>query len=120
MAEIIALLLFGLLMTAISIYGYRRYVRPARVYDQLAGGALRAVPELVGMPLAEGVSPFAKVFELVGEKVPMSPADASVSRRYLLAAGYRSDSAVAIYYGIKVLACAALLVFALLFSSSIT
>jgi len=77
-------------------------------------------PEVVGMSVAEELSPFVKVFELVGEKVPMSPGDASVSRRYLLAAGYRSDSAVAIYYGIKVLACAALLVFALLFSSSIT
>lgn len=120
MAEIIALLLFGLLMTAISVYGYRRYVRPARVYDQLGGGTFPVSPELVGLSLPEDASPFVKVFELVGEKVPISPADASVSRRYLLAAGYRSDSAVAVYYGIKVLTCAALLVFALLFSSSIT
>jgi tight adherence protein C len=120
MAEIIALLLFALLMVAISVYGYRRYVRPARVYDQLGGGTFPVSPELVGMSVTEEVSPFVKVFELVGEKVPMSPADSSVSRRYLVAAGYRSDSAVAVYYGIKVLACAALLVFALLFSSSIT
>jgi len=120
MAALIGLSLFLLLMASISAYGYRKYVRPARVYDQLGGSMLPVAPELLGMSLPDEVSPFVKVFEVIGEKVPISPQDASVSRRYLQAAGYRSDSALTVYYGIKVIACAGLLIFALLFHSSVT
>ena len=120
MAALVALFLFVLLMAAISIFGYRKYVRPSRVYDQLSSGSLVMSSDLVVTSLPDELPPFVKVFELVGEKVPISPADASVSRRYLLAAGYRSDRALAVYYGIKVIGCAALLAFALLFKSSVT
>ena len=35
MALIVCVSLFLALMTAISLYGYRRYLRPARVYERL-------------------------------------------------------------------------------------
>jgi hypothetical protein len=40
MAALISLGLFVALMTAISIFGYRRYAKPGRVYEQLGGRAL--------------------------------------------------------------------------------
>ena len=39
MAALISLGLFAVLMTTISIYGYRRYAKPGRVYEQLGGPA---------------------------------------------------------------------------------
>ena len=39
MAALISFGLFVVLMTVISIYGYRRYAKPGRVYEQLGGAA---------------------------------------------------------------------------------
>jgi tight adherence protein C len=117
---IVAFLLFALLMTSITIYGYRRYARPGRVYEQLGGESVLAPSPLVDFTAPVRQSPFVKVFELIGEKVPISPEDASTSRRYLIAAGYRSDASLAIYYGVKIVLCAVLLLFAVAFHSSVT
>jgi tight adherence protein C len=40
--------------------------------------------------------------------VPVSPEDVSMTRRYLIAAGYRNDNAVTIYAGLRVIFVAAL------------
>jgi pilus assembly protein TadC len=117
---IIAFLLFALLMTSITIYGYRRYARPGRVYEQLGGETAVAPSPLVDFSAPIQPSPFVKVFELIGEKIPVSPEDASTARRYLIAAGYRSDASLAVYYGIKIVLCAVLLLFAITFHSSVT
>src|SRR5262245_38996798 len=117
MAALIALFLFVLLMSAITAFGYRRYVRPARVYDQLGEAALAAPSSLVDFSVPAEPSPLVKVLKLAGEKVPVSPEDASVSRRYLIAAGYRTEAAVAVFYGIKVIIAVALLLFAIVFHS---
>ena len=34
---LLATFLFVLLMTVISVYGYRAYVRPSRIYDRVGG-----------------------------------------------------------------------------------
>src|ERR1700728_510792 len=50
----------------------------------------------------------------------ISPEDAALSRRELIAAGYRNDSALPIFYGLKIIFCATLVVLALMFRSDIT
>jgi tight adherence protein C len=83
-------------------------VRPAGVYEQIGGTAAQVVSSpLYGMEQPEGSPWIVKVLELVGEKVPVAPADATMARRYLMAAGYRSDTSLAVYYGIKVACCIA-------------
>jgi tight adherence protein C len=118
MAAGLSALIFLCLAAAISLYGYRKYVRPARMVDQL-GGAVAAQPVLVNEPMDQGGG-VVRVLQLIGEKVPISPQDAGIARRYLIAAGYRSDTALYIYYGAKVACCAAALFVALLLHSSIT
>jgi len=98
---------FILLTLAISSYGYRVYARPGRVFSRLDQGPLG------GSVSAEGgarptPNPLAELLRQIGEKVPVSPESAVVARRYLVAAGFRSESALPILYGCKVLAGVAL------------
>jgi hypothetical protein len=110
-ATIVSVALFALLMGVISWIGYRFYSRPARFYDQLGTPTFHDGFGEAG--LSEGV--VVRIVRRIGEKVPVSPQDVGMTRRMLLAAGYRSDSALGLYYGLKVVAGAALLVLGLSF-----
>jgi tight adherence protein C len=119
MAALISLALFVVLMAAISIYGYRRYARPGRVYEQL--GAPSAVPhEIVERLSDEEPGIVVKAFQEIGEKLPVSPEDARLTRRELVAAGFRNDQALPVFYGIKLVLCVALVVLAIVFRANIT
>ena len=116
---LVSLALFASLMAGISIYGYRRYARPGKIYEQLGQPIVTVLPQIM-----DGVNPVeptgvVHVLQQIGEFVPISPLDASVTRRSLIMAGYRSEHAVAIFYGIKVVAAVALLVLAVVFRESL-
>ncbi|MDP3001365.1 MAG: type II secretion system F family protein [Bryobacterales bacterium] len=102
MALLIALILFTALMATITYAGYRHYSRPSRYYDQLAGSPLVVAAGGEGR-LSPGEGLGVRLFRVIGEKVPIDPQEAALTRRYLIGAGYRSDSAPAIYYGMRVL-----------------
>lgn len=102
MALALSITFFVLLLSAITYAGHRYYARPARYYDQL--GATAVIKES-GLASAAGYSSMVKVFQIIGRKVPISPTDAIIARRYLIAAGHRSDQALYVYYGIKFLLC---------------
>jgi tight adherence protein C len=113
MVLLISVVMFSLLMVAISYVGYRYYARPGRYYEQIGTSVITT-----GLPFDETVRPegaMVRIIRQIGEKVPISPQDASLSRRYLIAAGYRSDSAVGFYYGTKAITSVALFVLALIF-----
>ena len=98
--------LFCFLVVVISLLGYGYYARPSRFFRRLRPGAIAGSEVPVG-PHAE-LSPAMHLFEEIGAKFPISLEDASSARHDLMAAGYRSDHAVAVYYGIKIVAAAAL------------
>jgi tight adherence protein C len=116
----IAAIVFMGLATAISLFGYRRYVRPARVYDQIGGAAVQSRSALVNLSPPTDSGWTIKILEQVGEKIPVSPADAGVATRYLMAAGYRSDAAIRVYYGVKVLCCVLFFVLGLLLHTHVS
>src|SRR5260370_7562966 len=119
MAAFISLGLFALLMTAISVYGYGRYAKPGRVYQQLGGPV--AIPNPVIDKLDEhDPGLLVTVMEQIGAQIPVAPQDALAARRELIAAGIRSDGAVAVLYGIKVVLCAVLLLLAFTFRAEVT
>src|ERR1039457_6521945 len=73
MAALISLGLFVALMTAITIFGYRRYAKPGRVYEQLGGPVL-------GEPMLDGEGEDApgllvSLLRQIGEKLPISTQD---------------------------------------------
>jgi tight adherence protein C len=120
MAVILSVVLFSLLMITISLYGYRRYAKPGRFYDRLGAPAATADSELLTLQEAPRPNLLVRITQQIGEKVPISPQDQTMSRRYLTAAGFRSDTAVKVYYGSKIVLCAVLLILALLFRDLIT
>jgi tight adherence protein C len=61
-----------------------------------------------------------QVVQQIGEQLPVSPEDALSARRDLMAAGFRSEAAVSVLYGVKVVACALMVVLAFLFRDAIT
>jgi tight adherence protein C len=119
MLTLVPIALFGLLMIAISYVGYRHYARPARLYDQLGAGLVGHPARAAdGRAREEGV--VVRVFREIGAKVPVSPQDVSTTRRYLIAAGHRSESAIGVFYGIKAIACAVLFILAMVFRNDVT
>jgi len=94
--------LFVFLLAAISYAGYRYYARPGRFYQQI-GTAPISGSGFAGSERHERPGVVVRLLQQVGEKVPISPQEASETRRYLFAAGYRSDTALTVYYGSRVL-----------------
>jgi len=95
----------------ITYYGYRIYTRPARLQERI-GDSLAAIgtePES-RLPEAEFVI---RIVRLIGDKVPISPAEVGLTRRYLIAAGFRSETTLQVYYGLKVILSALMLLVAL-------
>jgi len=96
-AALVSIGLFCLLTMSIAYVGYRHYARPGRFYEQLGGTVVSETPYgTVGDTVV-------RVIQLIGERVPVSPQEATLTRRQLMAAGHRSDAAVPIYYGFRVL-----------------
>ena len=117
----ISVALFCVLMFAILMYGYRLYVKPLSISERLGGPLDAAVPVAVGVAGAPPHKRFlVRVIEYVGERVPVSPQDASLARRRLMAAGYRSELAVRIYYGLKVVLFVVLLAVAFIVRDYVT
>lgn len=96
---------FVLLMTTIVWFGYSRYVRSGQAYSELG----RPSVTLLSLE-TEGQEPtLIRIIRLVGEQVPISPNEVTMTRRYLIAAGYRGDGALAVYAGLRILFAAALI-----------
>jgi tight adherence protein C len=113
MAIAIAVFLFFAVSGSITLFGYRRYARVGQVYENLAvEPAPLPYPTTPPNPRFFTVIRFA---ERVGRKLPPSAANASRFRRALLAGGFRSEDAVAEFYGLKLLLAGGLLIPALLF-----
>ncbi len=115
---LLALFLFFLLMTVISIYGYRAYVRPSRIYDRVGGIAQSAI-ETEAVPVKPR-DVVVRVFEQIGEQIPLSPSDQTVTKRDLMMAGFRSEGAIKIFFGIKVMFCIVMFFFCLLLHRHVT
>jgi tight adherence protein C len=118
MAILLSLLLFAVLMLAIGYFGYRRIARPGKVYEQLGGEATFAAPAFGETDAGDGM--VVRVIQELGEKVPIDPADASLLRRDLMAAGYRSENALFYYQAARVILIVVLVVLALIFRGFIT
>src|SRR5271165_586804 len=95
---ILAGFLFLLLLGIISVYGYRAYVRPSRIYDRVGGAADPGIP-IGATPAAKPREVVIRVIEQIGEQIPLSPADQTVSKRDLVMAGFRAEGAIQILVG---------------------
>jgi tight adherence protein C len=103
MEIVIPIALFLFLLVSITVVGYRYYARPGRYYEQIGTFRASSTPPFDEGATARKSGAVIKVIQTLGEKVPISPEEASMNQRLLIAAGYRSDNALAVYYGIRIL-----------------
>src|SRR5947209_2268730 len=115
----ISILVFAGLLGFILYLGYRFYARPGRVYEQLGGPASLEMPLLDHSEQGD-LNVVVTLLEQLGHVVPISDDDESIVRHDLIAAGYRSDNAVWIYFGLRALTVITLLGLALIFRNSVT
>lgn len=86
----------------IILFGYVRYVRPSRLVEQLSTNTL--VPQTatsIGVQPKKD-APIVRVIQELGEKIPVSPQEAGDTRKRLIMAGFREDSALPIFRGIQI------------------
>ena len=110
MAELLALTTFLLVTAGIAYYGFRVYARPSRMLAQLAESSRRTA-KLPGE--GEQRRWLVRAADRIGEKIPVSETKAGMARRYLIAAGFRSENALRVLYGLKAVCCGVLLMIAL-------
>jgi tight adherence protein C len=120
LAIAISVFLFFFLAGLISFMGYRIYARPTRFQKRLGSLEENAQPSVTLDPSgAPDTSWLVRVVQTIGEKVPISPQEASLTRRTLLAAGFRSDRAIKIHYGVKLIAAGVFFIGAVIASTHI-
>jgi len=96
---------FVLVMVVVSLLAYRYWVKPSAYMDRVGDLNLG-----LGLDAEEGQAghrAFTRVLRQVGQAVPASPGKMRAKQRRLVAAGHRSETAVAVMYGIQVAAAAA-------------
>ncbi len=103
MALLLSALLFLLLAGTVSFFGYRHYVKPGRLLDQLTTSSSDAIPTRLTALDRKSKFSFTQWLEPIGNLLPISPQDASMVKQQLTSAGLRSRSAVAVFYGTKIL-----------------
>ena len=120
MPILVAAGLFVTLVAAIAAFGYRIYARPVRMYQHVGNAAVPMRPEFLLEERKRGPAPVMEWMNQLGGLLPISPGDAALTRKDLEAAGYRSENALQIYYGLRLVLCAALLATSFLLRQRIT
>ena len=119
MVLLISVLLFIFLSVAIIWFGYRRFAKPGRVFEQLAAASQ---PGYLGEDDGRQsvLGQVVTTIQWLGEKIPISPEEASATQKEMIAAGYRSDRSPAIFNGLKIVCAVALAIVAYFVRSHIT
>jgi tight adherence protein C len=119
LAGVFSLLLFVMLLSVVAYVGHRYYARPGRIMEQVGSPTL-AFDLPARSDTAGPGGAIIRTLRTIGEKVPVSPQEASMARRYLIAAGFRSETALVTYYGLKVVLGVVLVVLAILIRESVS
>jgi tight adherence protein C len=100
----VSIALFLVLMTAIVLFGYKRYSKPASFVEQQIGmPVITSMTETLMSPKKSAGA--TDLVRLLGSIMPSSPQEMLAAKRDLTMAGYRSENAAAIFSGIRILSC---------------
>jgi tight adherence protein C len=120
MAILITFLLFLGLVGLVSVFGYIHYVKPTRLLDQLATTTSDVIPSSIAERNQKKRFSISQLLEPLGNLLPVSSQDALATKQEMIAAGLRSRSAVAVYYGTKIVLVVVLVILALAFRGGIS
>jgi tight adherence protein C len=111
--------LFLLLMSAILLFGYKRYSKPVKVVEQQIGmPVITSMTESLMSPTKSAGA--ADAMRFLGSMIPASPQALVKVKQDLTMAGYRSENAVAIFSGIRIMACLVCLALGFLLKDKLT
>jgi tight adherence protein C len=105
-------LLFVVIVGVIGAFGFHYYVKPSRLLDQLSSSS-DPVSAAIRERKKNREFSLARLFEPIGNLLPVSPQAAGILKKDFAAAGIRSPSAIPVFYGIKLVLAAAFLVLAM-------
>jgi len=102
---LVCLCLFAMMMLGGAWLGYRVYYRPGRVLRQLGAPVIsddtrQAVVDDQAEPAP---STIVSVLHQIGSRVPSSEAEQATLKTNLIQAGFRSENASAVFYGVRIL-----------------
>lgn len=109
MALLFCVLLFFVLVSAITVFGYFQYAKPGRMLKQLEAyssggmGSEMAASKPLGKMVTEAIAS-------LGTLMPSSPEENGMKKKELSAAGFRSDSAVYVLVGTKLIGAVVMLI----------
>ena len=100
---------FLMLMLLISWVGYRIFYKPGRMLKQLGRPVITSnrVIDDTGEPEA---STLVTVLQQIGSRMPSSEAESATLRNDLIRAGFRSDTAAPVFYGLRIVCTLVMLV----------
>jgi len=116
-----AICAFLMLMVVMTWVGYRVFYKPGKFLRQLGNPVITA-DRKQRATIADGEEPAAStlvtVLHQIGSRVPSSDAEVANLRADLIRAGFRSENAAPVYYGIRIVATIIMLVLTLMFESN--
>ncbi len=100
----IAIVSFLIVGAAVFVYGMLVYVRPTRALENLASPLPGLhLPDIEQRRDAPPSFRIRTAMQWLGQRVPLDPSQASDTNRILMAAGFRSEAALSIFYAWRIL-----------------
>lgn len=102
---LLALCAFLMLMILFTGIGYRFYYKPGKFLRQLGAPVINGMltGEAFGEPVKKETSTVVTLLQQLGSRVPSSDVEAASLKTLLMQAGYRSEKASPVFYGVRIL-----------------
>jgi len=110
----LAIATFLMVMVLTAWLGYRWVYKPNRYLRQLGNPVILDGPRLTGELEAPRTGTVVTFLQTIGNKMPSSEQEVATLRVLLIRAGFRSESAAPVFYGIRIITTLALVIFAFL------
>ena len=112
---------FLMLMVLVSWVGYRTFYKPGKFLKQLGGPVIveAAKRRAAGDAVESEPSAVMALLRKIGDQVPSSEAEVATLRTELIRGGFRSDSAPAVFYGLRIVCTLAMLAVSVTLQSSL-
>jgi len=101
---LLAIFAFLMLMVAVSGLGYRFFYKPGKFMRQLGTPVITAAQRVVETDSEPVASTIVTLLHQIGSRVPSSDAEVATLKNDLMRAGIRSETALPVFYGVRIIA----------------
>lgn len=105
---------FLMLMVLLSWVGYRLFYKPNKLFKHTLGRPVITEQRVIENPAEPEASTLVTVLRQIGQKMPTSEQESATLRSDLIRAGFRSEAAAPVFYGLRIVATLVMLVVSLM------